>query len=137
MKAKILNGLSYNLAQSYFSTLCYYDKGYMSDWIVNCANELQIDKVEIDILNKQIHPAELNIKPLLVYLDNLKQIIDKTLKGHDLPQDFIVDAKFVITINEKRELICENFVKGDNDKVYKTKDYIEQSYEIFETKLTK
>jgi hypothetical protein len=107
MKTKILNGLSYNLAQSYFSTLNYYEKGYMIDWIVNYANDLKIDKVEIDILNKQIYPVELNIKPLLVYLDSLKQIIDRTLESNNLPQNFIVDAKFMITINQKRELVCK------------------------------
>ena len=137
MKTKILNVLSYNLAQSYFSTLCYYEKGYMSDWIVNCGIDLKIDKVEIDILNKQIQPTELNIKPLLVYLDSLKQIIDKTLESNDIPQEFIVEAKFITKINEKRELICENFVKGENGQTFKTKDYEENSLEIFETKLVK
>ena len=136
MKTKVLKGLSYNLAQSYFSTLCYYEKGYMSYWIVNSANDLGIDKIEIDILDNLISPDKLNIRPLLIYLDNLTQIIDKILESNELPKDFITEAKFKISINEKREVICENYVKGDNNKIFKTKDFIEQSYEIFDTNLT-
>jgi hypothetical protein len=136
MKTKMLKGLSYNLAQSYFSTLCYYEKGYMSDWIVNSANDLGIDKIEINILDNLIFPDKLNIRPLLIYLDNLKQIIDMTLESNELPKDFITEAKFKISINEKREVICENYVKGENNKIFKPKDFIEQSYEIFDTNLT-
>lgn len=132
MKTKTLNGLSYNLAQSYFSTLCYFEKGYMSDWIVNAANDFKIQKLEIDILNNRILPQELNIKPLLVYLESLRQIINKTLESNNLPKGFVIEAKFIIRITNARELICENYVKGENEKYYKTKDYSEQSYEIFE-----
>ncbi len=137
MKTKILNGLSYNLAQSYFSTLCYYEKGYMCDWIVNAAKNVGIDNIEIDILGNHIKPNELNIKPLITYLGNLRQIVFKTLESNEIPRDFIIEAKFKISINKKRELICQNFVKGKNDRIFKTKDYMEQSYEIFDTNLSK
>jgi len=60
-KTKTLNGLSYSLAHSYFSTINYYSKGYMSDWIVNSAFDIGIDNVQIDILNKEIFPKELMI----------------------------------------------------------------------------
>mgnify|MGYP007009150999 FL=1 len=103
----------------------------MSDWLVNAANDLKIDKVDIDIINNQILPKELNIKPLLVYLENLRQIIVKTLENNSIHKDFIVEAKFRVLINENRELICENFVKGENGKIYKTKDFKEKSFEKF------
>jgi hypothetical protein len=130
-KTKILNGLSYSLAHSYFSTLNYYEKGYMSDWIVNSAFEMNIDNVKIDILTKEIYPKELMIKPLLLNLDSLKHIIDKTLKSNDLPSDFIKEAIFKIKITKNRQIICSNYTVGINDRIYKSKDYIEQSYENF------
>jgi len=131
MKTKILNGLSYNLAQSFFSTLCYYDKGYMSDWIVNAANDYGIKKVEIDIINNHVLPEKLNIRPLIVHLENLRQIIYKTLASNKIDKEFIIEAKFIISINEKRELICENYVRGENKKIYKSKDYLENSFNNF------
>jgi len=133
IEIEIWNGLSYNLVRSYFSTLYYYEKGYMSDWIVNFANELGIDSLEIDILNKEIKPDKLNIRPLLIYLDDLKGTILKTLKSNDFLKEFITEAKFKISINNNREVICKNYVQDGNRKNYKTKDFKEQSYEKFET----
>lgn len=130
-KTKILNGLSYSLAHSYFSTINYYSKGYMSDWIVNSAFDIGIDNVQIDILNKEIFPKELMIRPLLINLDDLKHIIDKTVKSNDLPADFIKEAKFDIKVTKDRQIICSNFTIGENGRIYKSKDYIEQSYERF------
>jgi hypothetical protein len=130
-KTKTLNGLSYSLAHSYFSTINYYSKGYMSDWIVNSAFDIGIDGVQIDILNKVIFPKELMIRPLLINLDYLKHIIDKTLKSNNLPLDFIKEAKFDIKVTKDRQIICSNFTIGENGRIYKSKDYIEQSYEKF------
>ncbi len=130
-KTKILNGLSYSLAHLYFSTINYYSKGYMSDWIVNSAFDIGIDNVQIDILNKEIFPKELMIRPLLINLDDLKHIIDKTVKSNDLPADFIKEAKFDIKVTKDRQIICSNFTIGENGRIYKSKDYIEQSYERF------
>ena len=130
-KTKTLNGLSYSLAQSYFSTNNYYSKGYLSDWIVNSAFDIGIDSVQIDILKKEIFPKELMIRPLLINLDYLKHIIDKTLKSNNLPLDFIKEAKFDIQVTKDRQIICSNFTIGENGRIYKSKDYIEQSYEIY------
>lgn len=130
-KTKILNGLSYSLAHSYFSTINYYSKGYMSDWIVNSAFNIGIDELQIDILNKEIFPKELMIRPLLINLDYLKYIIYKTIKSNNLPLDFIKEAKFNIKVTQDRQIICSNFTVGENGRIYKSKDYIEQSYEKF------
>lgn len=130
-KTKTLNGLSYSLAHSYFSTINYYSKGYMSDWIVNSAFDIGIDNVQIDIINKEIFPKELMIRPLLINLDYLKHIIDKTLKSNGLPVDFIKEAKFDIKVTKNRQIICSNFTIGENGRIYKSKDYFEQSYEKF------
>ena len=130
-KKKVLNGLSFSLAQSYFSNLNYYSKGYMSDWIVNSAFDIGIDNVQIDVLKKEISPKELMIHPLLVYLDYLIHSIDKALKSNNLPPDFIKEAKFDIKITKERKIICSSFTLDKNGKVYKSKDYMEQSYNIF------
>lgn len=130
-KTKMLNGLSYSLAHSYFSTLNYYAKGYMSDWIVNGALELGIDMVQIDIIQKEIIPKELMIRPLLVNLDYLKHIINKTLESNHLPVDFIKDAKFEIKVSPDRQITCSSYTIGENGRIYKSIDYLEQSYEKF------
>jgi len=130
-KTKTLNGLSYSLAHSYFSTMNYYAKGYMSDWIVNSAFDIGIYNVKIDILRKEIFPKELMIKPLLSYLDYLPKIIDKTLQSNNLPSDFIIEAVFDIKITKNRQIICSNYTVGKNERIYKSKDYVEQSYEKF------
>jgi hypothetical protein len=130
-KTKTLNSLIHNLSQSYFSTLNYWDGGYMCDWIVNAAFELGIDKIKIDLLKKQISPKEMEIKPLLYYLDSLTPIIQKTLESNDLPDDFVTEAVFDISVSEKRELVCDGYTKGKNDKIYKSRQYTEKSYEEF------
>lgn len=130
-KTKFLNGLSYSLAHSYFSTLNYYLKGYMSDWIVNGANDLGIDSVRIDILKKEIQPRELMIAPLLINLDSLKRIVDKTLISNDLPLDFIKEIIFDIKVTEEKRLICSSYAVGINGRTYSSNDYIEDSYERF------
>ena len=103
----------------------------MSDWIVNAANDYGIKKVEIDIINNHVLPEKLNIRPLIVHLENLRQIIYKTLASNKIDKEFIIEAKFIISINEKRELICENYVRGENKKIYKSKDYLENSFNNF------
>ena len=128
---KTLNSLIHSLSHSYFSTLNYWDGGYMSDWIVNAAFELGINEITVDILKKRISPREMEIKPLLYYLDSLPPIITKTLKSNNLPSDFITEAKFEITISESRVMICDGYAKGTNERIYKSKPYSEQSFEIF------
>ena len=130
-KTKILNSIINNLSHSYFSTLNYWDGGYMSDWMVNAAFELGINEISIDVLERRISPQEMEIKPLMNYLVKLPPIISKTLKSNDLPPDFIKEAKFEIRISENRILVCDGYVKGINDRIYKSKPYSEQSFEIF------
>ena len=130
-KTKILNSLNDSLAHSYFSTLNFWDGGYLSDWIVNASFELGINKVEIDILEKKVSPKRLEIRPLLYYLDALPKIIEKTLKSNKLPLDFVIEAKFEITVKDDRVMICDGYVKGKNNRIYRSKPYSEQSYIIF------
>jgi hypothetical protein len=103
----------------------------MCDWIVNGANDLGIDSIRIDILKKEIFPKELMIHPLLVHLDFSKRIIEKTLTSNDLPNDFIKEAIFDIKVTDDRQIICSSYAVGGNGRTYKSKDYIEKSYERF------
>lgn len=64
---KHLNGLPNSLVQKYFSTMMYYDKGYMPCWIWKNASKLGIYELEIDILNKTIIPSEMSSKPISTF----------------------------------------------------------------------
>lgn len=131
MTTKTLNSLSFNLAQSYFSTLNYYQKGYMIDWLVNSANDLKIDTVQIEFINKIFEPVELLDTPLIAFYNHTRQIIYKTLESNNLPVDFIVEVKLSIKISPDRWITCSNYSKDKNGKIYKSKDFIEKSYDVF------
>ena len=108
-----------------------YLMGYMCDWIVNGANDLGIDSIRIDILKKEITPSELMIDPLLLHLDYLERIVEKTLRSNNLPIDFIKEIIFDIKVTEDKRIICSSYSVGDNGRTYKSNDYIETSYERF------
>jgi len=130
-KTKFLNSLIFNLAHSYFSTLNYWDKGYLCDWLVNAANELEVDNVKIDILQKRIFPKEMEIKPLIYHLDSLIGVIDKTLKSNELTEIFIKEAIFEITVNDRKFISCGGYAQGENERIYCSKPYTEESFETF------
>lgn len=136
-KPRLINGLPHDLVQSFFSTLRYWEKGYMSDWIVNAAVDLKINKIRIDIIKKVIDPKEIEIKPILYNIGELDQIIDKVVLHAGLTRDFIKQAYFDIDILENRYLKCQTIVIAENGKKYQTKDYVEKSFEKFKAvKLT-
>ena len=131
MSIKILNSLSHNLADSYFSTNNYYDKGYMVDWLVNGANELGVNHVEIDVLNKTISPMELMGTPLMAFMNYTNSIIGKTLTSLNKPKDFIIEAKLLVSIQQDRWIACENYTKDISGKLYKSKAYKDKSSAVF------
>jgi hypothetical protein len=134
-KTKMLNSLSNNLAQSYFSTNNYYDGGYMCDWLVNKAYALNVDKIKIDILKKEICPIEFMIKPLLINLDSLFDITKHTLKSLDFNPDFIKEVIFEIEIDNNRWMTCYHYSVDINNRKYSSKKYVERSEEKFEVKI--
>jgi hypothetical protein len=103
----------------------------MCDWIVNGANDLGVDTIRIDILKKEIQPSGLMIHPLLVNLDYLNRIVEKTLISNDLPINYIKEVIFEIKVTEEKRIICSSYSVADNGRAYKSKDYIETSYERF------
>jgi len=132
-KKKNLNGLPNNLKQQYFSTLFYYDKGYMADWIWNAAKEKNVSDIQIDIINETVTPKDLQIQPLTTQLIRLQQTIKKELVNNGFADDFIVKAKFEIYIspeNREEKMFGVFVTLEDKDgKIYRSKPYAEMAYE--------
>jgi hypothetical protein len=132
-KKKNLKGLPNNLIQQYFSTLNYWNGGYMADWIFCAANEKNKSNVEIDILNKKVKPKDLELLQIVTFLDYLKQTIKKELKGNGFPDDYIKKAKFEIYISPENKVqkifSCVAILEDVEGKIYRSKSYAEQSYE--------
>jgi|WetSurMetagenome_2_1015567.scaffolds.fasta_scaffold932636_1 hypothetical protein len=130
---KLIKGLPNNLIQQYFSTLFYYSDGYMSDWIWNTAIQKNHTQLTIDIINKTVRPADLQIKPIVAYLDILQETISKTLTSLGFDKDFIVDAKFDISISQRfkihKLLTVEATIMDKDGRIYKSKKYEEEAYE--------
>jgi hypothetical protein len=132
-KKRNLNGLPNSLEQSYFSTLFYWHKGYMADWIWNAANEKEVTDIEIDILNKKVKPTDLEIEPIIAQLFRLQETIEKTLKSNGFSPDFITEAKFNIYISQKYKaqklFSCQAIVTDRDGKNYEGKTFTEKAYE--------
>ena len=132
-KKKNLNGLPHNLKQQYFSTLFYYGKGYMADWIWNAAIEKNVSDIQIDIINQTVMPKDLHIRPLTAQLIKLQQTIKKELTNNGFPENFIVKAKFEIYIspeNRNQKIFSILTILEDRDgKIYRSKPYAEMAYE--------
>jgi len=102
----------------------------MADWIWNAATEKGINELTIDILNYKIHPRELQIKPLVIFLPKLKKTINKQLEREGFSPDFIIDAKFHIKILEtENTLRCTPILKDREDKTYLGKVHFEHPYD--------
>ena len=130
-KIKLLNGLPNNLVQSFFSTTRYWDKGYMSDWIVNAGIETKTNRITIDILNKRVEPKVIEIKPILYNLNTLGEIIIKATSHAGFSETHIKQATFEIEILDNRLIKCFAIVVCENGKTLKSKEYHEKSYEVF------
>ena len=133
-KRRNLKGLPNILTQSYFSLECFYDKGFMADWIMLIANSKGIREVEIDIFREEVSPVELQINPLLYYLPKLRGIIHKTLESTGFEKDFITKAIFDIYVSQKykalRLLTCQCTIQDKDGRKYVGKIYTEDAYEI-------
>lgn len=128
---KLLKGLPVSLIESYMSTLCYYKKGYMADWLYNGMTELIIDEVIIDVLNETIFPNEISIIPLELNIPRLQGIIQRTLSSNRFDENYIKSAKLFIkmykTIN--KHLLCRAEIIDINNKIYVSKEVLEKAYE--------
>lgn len=132
-KKKNLNGLPNSLEQRYFSTLFWWEKAYMEDWIWNAATEKNISDIEIDIIQGTVEPKELEIKAIVGHLHLLRRTIVTTLESNNFPADFIVEARFKIYISKKykelRLFSCQGIVADKEGHVYEGKVYTEKAHE--------
>jgi hypothetical protein len=130
---KKLKGLPNSLVQQYFSTLFYYEKGYMADWIYHAAKDLKVQEINIDILSDRTDPSGLEIRPILYGLSELRQTIKKILTSNKFPPDFIIKASFQIRLtNEsgsKRLLKVRGLAEDKFGKVYEGHIYNEYAFE--------
>lgn len=105
----------------------------MADWIWNASVEKNRSQLTIDILQKKVLPSELQIPPIIAYLDALKETISKTCVSAGFDPNLIVEAKFEISISQRykihRLLLIEAVLKDRDGKIYKSKKYEEQAYE--------
>ncbi|RZK29620.1 MAG: hypothetical protein EOO61_20415 [Hymenobacter sp.] len=92
-KWRKLNGIPHNITQSFFGTERYYSCGYMGDWLLHAARNLELTKASLDVLTVTFEPAELNIYPLVFNAKSLKEIIDKELVANGFENDFITEVR--------------------------------------------
>jgi hypothetical protein len=128
---KLLRGLPVSLIESYMSTLCYYNKGYMADWLYNGMIELEINEVIIDVLNETIFPNEISIIPLKLNIPRLNSIIQRTLLSNGFDDGYIKSAKLLIKMHESfnKHLLCRAEIIDINNKSYASKEMLEKVYE--------
>lgn len=91
-KRKNLNGIPHNITKSFFGTERYYNRGYMGDWLLNAAKRLQLAEASLDVMQASFSPKQLNIRPLVLNAQELKEIIHKELTTNGFDQDFIKKA---------------------------------------------
>lgn len=51
-----LKAFAHNIADSYLSTLSWFEHDYTSTWLYRAALESKVNRIELDILNKRITP---------------------------------------------------------------------------------
>jgi hypothetical protein len=87
-----LNGIPHNITQSFFGTERYHRCGYMGDWLLNAARQLNLTKASLNVLQASFSPTELDIHPLTLNAKTLKEIIDKELVANGFDTKFITEA---------------------------------------------
>lgn len=122
---KRIKGIPGNLANSYLSTYGHYYGGYMADWINYLTRLNNVERIEIDILNKTILPAHLETPALLIDLTKLQGILEHELNNIGFEMSFIQKAvmKFEVPIHDlrARAVYCTPFLVDVNGKIYKPK----------------
>ena len=131
-QTEVLNSLIHNLAKYYFSKENYHNKGYVYDWLINAATELNKSFIRIDILNKRIRPSKMEIEPLMIYLKRLEPVLDRILISNKMPDDYLKEAVFELTIDKyKRKITCDGYVIDKYDRRHRSEPYEVQSFKNF------
>jgi hypothetical protein len=98
--SKKLNGLPHNIAESFFSSMRYYRGGYMADWVLNAAQKFKVREIKLDVKQKTIMPAQMNIPALRRNLKTSDFVIVSELKANGFESDFISEAEMIIKLDE-------------------------------------
>ncbi len=77
---KRLNGLPNNIGDSYLSTLKYYYKAYMADWLNSVALKTKEYDISIDILNDTVTPEKCQIKALIAWDSEFRTMIKRVVE---------------------------------------------------------
>jgi len=133
-RIRTLNGIPNELVQKYLSTLMYYDKGYMADWIWKKMNELKITTAEIDLFNETTNPTELKTKPIVAYLYELRELIKKQLIIKKFDSDYLNKGSFKISIDKLGEpygiVTIQCVLENKENRQFHGKTYQERTYPI-------
>lgn len=125
-----LNRLPHDLMKSYFATGKYCICGYMADWLLNAARQLNINEITIDIINKTHIPGELNFHPFTYELSFLNAIIERALIQNGFNKDYIIEAKIKVVFKKKsKELVCLSWLIDRDMHKYESEPLTEFSYE--------
>jgi len=132
-KKRNLNGLPHNFTQSYFGSLRYYNGGYMGDWLLNAARQLNLQKATLDVLAASFNPPELNLYPLTFHASSLKQIIDSELLANGFETDFIseahIDFQFPDASYYRRTIYCYPYMVDKEGRRYEAGRIIAEGLE--------
>ncbi|WP_157593288.1 hypothetical protein [Rufibacter tibetensis] len=105
----------------------------MADWIWCAATEKGINELSLDLFTGTVNPLDLDIKPITIWFQRLRETISRTLESEGFENDFITEAKFDIFISKKfREqklLTCTATLKDKEGREYIGRTYTEQAYE--------
>lgn len=132
-KRKNLNGIPHNMTKSFFGTARYYNGGYMGDWLLNAAKQLHLAEASLDVLKASFSPKQLNIRPLILNAQELKEIIDKELTANGFDQNFIKEAVIDFQFPESKvhntRFYCYPYLIDIDDKRYEGGRIMEEGLE--------
>ncbi len=128
-----LNGIPHNITQSFFGTERYYSCGYMGDWLLNAARQLNLTKASLNVLQVSFNPTELNILPLTLNAKSLKEIVYKELSANGFDKDFIkevhIDFQFPDPKLYRTTIYCFPFLIDKEGRRYETGRVIAEALE--------
>jgi len=132
-KRKNLNGIPHNITKSFFGTERYYNVGYMGDWLLNAAKQLHLAEASLDVMQASFSPEQLNIRPLTLNAQELREIINKELTANGFDHDFIkqavIDFQFPDPETHDTSFYCSPYLIDTNGKRYEGGRIMEEGLE--------
>ena len=136
-RIRSINGLPNEVTQKYISTLMYYDKGYMMDWIWKSLKELSIDYAEINLFTESSKPTDFITKPIKVYFNELRNHIEKRLVQNGFESDYISQGVLKIHISQLDQAFgsvsIQCLLTTKENRTIRGKVYSEKTYPIAES----